>query len=123
MDYMDIKVKFIKGFADKTRVEILETIKNEEKTVQQIVDAINGNQSNVSQHLACLKGCGIVTSRQEGKFIHYSLRDEHVKRLLEMFDTVLGDVKQQVAACDKNEKCLCGKGAYKCLTKRKKISL
>ncbi|MDR3586344.1 MAG: metalloregulator ArsR/SmtB family transcription factor [Desulfosporosinus sp.] len=123
MEYMDIKVKFIKGFADKTRLEILETIKNEEKTVQQIVDAIKGNQSNVSQHLACLKGCGIVTARQEGKFIHYRLLDEHVKSLLEMFDTVLGDVKQQVAACDKNEKCLCGRGAYKCLTKRKKISL
>jgi len=123
MDYMDIKVKFIKGFADKTRLEILETIKDDEKTVQQIVDDIKGNQSNVSQHLACLKGCGIVTARQDGKFIHYSLRDEHVKNLLAMFDTVLGDVEQQVAACDKNEKCLCGRSAYKCLTKRKKISL
>ena len=122
MDYMDIKVKFIKGFADKTRLEILETIKNEEKTVLQIVDAIKGNQSNVSQHLACLKGCGLVTARQEGKFIHYRLRDEQVKSLLEMLDTVLGDVQQQVAACDKNEKCLCERGSYKCLTKRKKIN-
>lgn len=123
MDYMDIKVKFLKGFADRTRLEILESIKNQEKTVLQIVDEIKGNQSNVSQHLSCLKGCGIVTARQEGKFIYYSLRDEQVKRLLDMFDAVLGDVEQQVAACDKNEKCLCGKGEMKCLIKRKKKSV
>lgn len=122
MDYLDLKVKFLKGFADRTRLEILESIKGTEKTVLQIVSEIQGNQSNVSQHLACLKGCGIVTARQEGKFIYYSLRDEQVKSLLTMFDTVLGDVEQQVAACDKNDQCLCGKSELKCLTKRRKIS-
>ncbi len=123
MDYLDIKVKFLKGFADRTRLQILESIKDQEKTVLQIVDEIEGNQSNVSQHLACLKGCGIVTARQDGKFIYYTLRDEQVKSLLDMFDTILGDVEQQVASCDKSEKCLCGKGEIKCLTNRKKISL
>ncbi|TGE35748.1 ArsR family transcriptional regulator [Desulfosporosinus fructosivorans] len=123
MDYLDVKVKFIKGFGDRTRLQILEAIKDQEKTVQQIVDQINGNQSNVSQHLACLKGCGIVTSRQDGKFMYYSLRDEQVRSLLNIFDAVLGDVEQQVATCDKNEVCLCGKGDLKCLTNRKKISL
>lgn len=123
MDYLDVKVKFMKGFADRTRLQILEAIKDQEKTVQQIVDQINGNQSNVSQHLACLKGCGIVTSRQDGKFMYYSLRDEQVRSLLNIFDAVLGDVEEQVAACDKNEKCLCGKGELKCLTTRKKRSL
>jgi len=122
MDYLDVKVKFIKGFADRTRLQILEAVKEEEKTVQQIVNQINGNQSNVSQHLACLKGCGIVTSRQDGKFMYYSLRDEQVRSLLNIFDAVLGDVEEQVAACDKNEICLCRKGELKCLTKRKKIS-
>lgn len=121
MDYLDVKVKFIKGFADRTRLQILEAVKDGEKTVQQIVNQIDGNQSNVSQHLACLKGCGIVTSRQDGKFMYYSLRDEQVRSLLNIFDAVLGDVEEQVAACDKNELCLCGKGEFKCLTKRKKI--
>ncbi|SDH63349.1 ArsR/SmtB family transcription factor [Desulfosporosinus hippei] len=121
MDYLDVKVKFIKGFADRTRLQILEAIIDQEKTVQQIVDQIKGNQSNVSQHLACLKGCGIVTSRQDGKFMYYSLRDEQVRSLLNIFDAVLGDVKESVATCDKNEKCLCGKSELKCLTKRKKL--
>jgi DNA-binding transcriptional ArsR family regulator len=106
LDAMDIKVKFIKGFADKTRLQILECIKDKEKTVSQIVEEMKGNQSNISQHLACLKGCGIIVGRQEGKFMYYGIRNEQVKTLLNMFDVVLGEVEKQVADCDKNDQCL-----------------
>jgi ArsR family transcriptional regulator len=61
---LDVKAKFIRGFSDKTRLQILESIREREKTVSQIVDEIQGNQSNISQHLACLKGCGIIVGRQ-----------------------------------------------------------
>ena len=110
LDSMDIKVKFIKGFADKTRLQILDSIKDKEKTVSQIVEEIKGNQSNISQHLACLKGCGIIVGRQEGKFMYYGIRDEQVKTLLNMFDVVLGEVEKQVADCDKNDQCLSSEG-------------
>ena len=109
-DALDIKVKMIKGFADKTRLQILECLKEKEKTVSQIVEEIKGNQSNISQHLACLKGCGIIVGRQEGKFMYYSIRDEQVKTLLNMFDLVLGEVEEQVADCDKNVQCLSNEG-------------
>lgn len=46
---LDVKVKFIKGFADKTRIQILECLQDGEKTVTEIVQSIAGNQSNVSQ--------------------------------------------------------------------------
>lgn len=62
---MDVKAKFLRGFSDKTRLQILESIKNQEKTVSQIVDDLKGNQSNISQHLACLKGGGIIVGRQQ----------------------------------------------------------
>ncbi|MBT2724739.1 metalloregulator ArsR/SmtB family transcription factor [Bacillus sp. ISL-46] len=106
LDAMDIKVKLIKGFADKTRLQILESIKDKEKTVSQIVEEIKGNQSNISQHLACLKGCGIIVGRQEGKYMYYGIRDEQIKSVLTMFDLILGDVEKQVADCDKNDQCL-----------------
>lgn len=110
LDALDLKVKFIKGFGDKTRLQILESIKDQEKAVSQIVEEIKGNQSNISQHLACLKGCGIIVGRQEGKFMYYSIRDEQVKTLLRMFDLVLGEVEEQVADCDKNDQCLSNEG-------------
>ncbi|UOQ84484.1 ArsR/SmtB family transcription factor [Gracilibacillus salinarum] len=97
---VDTKVKFLHGFSHKTRIQILECIKNTEKTVSQIVEDIDGNQSNISQHLACLKGCGIIVGRQQGKYIYYSLRNQQVRDLLSMFDDVLMEVQQDVATCE-----------------------
>jgi DNA-binding transcriptional ArsR family regulator len=99
-DQLDIKAKFIRGFSDKTRLQILESIKDKEKTVSQIVEELQGNQSNISQHLACLKGCGIIVGRQEGKYVYYGLSNEKIKDMLSMFDLVLSFVHDGVAKCD-----------------------
>ncbi|PIC56696.1 transcriptional regulator [Sporosarcina sp. P12(2017)] len=96
----ELKVKFLRAFGDKTRVQILECIKYEEKTVSQIVESIDGNQSNISQHLACLRGCGIIVGRQEGKYIYYGLRNQQIKELLDTFDQVLNQIENNVACCE-----------------------
>jgi len=96
---IDLKIKLIHGFSNKVRLQILGCIKEKEKTVSQIVEELKGNQSNISQHLACLKGCGIIVGRNEGKYCYYSLRNERIRELLEMFDTVLVDVHADVACC------------------------
>lgn len=100
--YIEIKSKFFRGFSDKTRLQILECIKNEEKTVSQIVEELQGNQSNISQHLACLKGCGIIVGRQEGKFVYYSLRNKKIKEMLDLFDEVVNQVQTEIAQCDRH---------------------
>ncbi|QOR67990.1 helix-turn-helix transcriptional regulator [Cytobacillus suaedae] len=97
---MELKIKFLHGFAHKVRVQILECIKQEEKTVSQIVTDLNVSQSSISQHLACLKGCGLIVGRQEGKYIYYSLRNQQVRELLSMFDVVLEDVQNDIACCE-----------------------
>lgn len=96
---LDMKVKFLKGLADKTRLQILETLRHKEMVVSDIVQALEGNQSNISQHLACLKECGFIQSRQEGKYVYYSLKAEHISELLVTIDRVLEQVEQQVATC------------------------
>lgn len=99
---IDMKVKLIHGFSNKTRIQILESIKEQEKTVSQIVEDIKGNQSNISQHLACLKGCGVIVGRTEGKYTYYSLRNQHIRDLLKMFDVVLEVVQNDVACCERH---------------------
>ncbi len=97
---LETKTKFIRGFSDKTRLQILEAIQHEEKTVSHIVSELQGNQSNISQHLACLKDCGIINRRQEGKFIYYSLRNDKVKDLLRLIDEVFHEVQTDIENCD-----------------------
>ena len=96
---LDTKIKFLHGFSNKTRVQILECIKKGEKTVSQIVKELAGNQSNISQHLACLKGGCLVVSRQEGKYVYYRIRNQLVRDLLDMFDRVFQDVYKDVSSC------------------------
>ena len=97
---IDLKTKFVRGFSDKTRLQILEVIKDEEKTVSQIVETLQGNQSNISQHLSCLKGCGIIVGRQEGKYMYYSLRNDQIRTLLSLFDEVLEQVQSETQNCE-----------------------
>ncbi|QDP39357.1 ArsR/SmtB family transcription factor [Radiobacillus deserti] len=97
---LDTKVKFLHGFANKTRIQILDCIKQQEKTVSQIVEELSGNQSNISQHLSCLKECGLIKGRQEGKYTYYSLRNQQVLDLLSMFDTILEDIGENIANCE-----------------------
>jgi DNA-binding transcriptional ArsR family regulator len=101
-EHLNLKVKFIRGFGDKTRIQILECIKDTEKTVTQIVKEVQASQSSISQHLGCLKECGLIVGRQEGKYMFYSLRNEKVKQLLILFDDVLADVQTEVACCDRH---------------------
>ena len=46
-----------------------------EHRVVELVAHLGLAQSTVSQHLACLRDCGLVTSRAEGRSSHYSLPD------------------------------------------------
>lgn len=98
--YLDKKVNFLHGFSHRTRIQILDCIKENEKTVSEIVDKIEGNQSNISQHLSCLKGCGLIKGRQQGKYIYYSLRNQHVRDLLTMIDVVLDETQEDMGHCE-----------------------
>lgn len=97
---VNLKVKFLSGFSDKTRFQILESIKEQEKTVSEIVEELKGKQSNISQHLACLKGCGLIVGRQDGKYIKYSLRNKQVRDLLNMLNIVFEEVQTDMDTCE-----------------------
>lgn len=94
-----IKAKFFRGLSDATRLSILLTLIDGQKTVGEIVEKIQQSQSNVSNHLNCLSDCGLVKSRREGKNIYYSLRDPKTKDLLSLSQKVISKVSIDIAAC------------------------
>ncbi len=100
---LKIKAKFFRGFADSTRLAILERLRDREKTVTEIAQETGQSQSNVSNHLSCLLECGLLKNRREGKNIHYSIRNEKVKELLENSDIVLSEVYREIFECIRYE--------------------
>lgn len=96
---LSLKAKLFRGLADPTRLSILEVLKKGEKITSEIVKETNQNQSNVSNHLACLLDCGLVTNRREGKNIFYRLSNEQVIKLLGDCDTLLSVIAYGIYHC------------------------
>ncbi len=100
---LKLKAKFFRGFADPTRLAILESLRNGEKTVTNIVQETGQSQSNVSNHLSCLLECGLLKNRREGKNIYYSIRNAKVEKLLKSSDIVLSEVYKEIFECTRYE--------------------
>jgi ArsR family transcriptional regulator len=74
----DLDVVF-KGFADSTRVRILNVLAAGELCVCDIVDILDLPQPAISRHLAYLRRAGLVEARREPRFAYYRLAEpEHV---------------------------------------------
>lgn len=71
-----------KMFSDSTRVRILYTLIDKEKSVSEIVNDLNMNQSAISHQLSLLKASKLIKNRKDGKTVYYSLADEHVLNIL-----------------------------------------
>lgn len=64
-----------KGFADPTRLRVLNALAAGELCVCDLVDLLGIPQSAVSRHLAYLRRMGLVTATREWKFAHYRLAE------------------------------------------------
>ena len=96
---IDLQAKLFRGFADPSRLSILEALLDQERTVSDLVETTGFTQPNVSNHLSCLRDCGLVTVRQQGRFSYYSLSDDRVAKLLLLTDELLADVAKGVYEC------------------------
>lgn len=67
---------------DSTRLKILYSLINEEKSVSAIVSDVGASQSLVSHQLQVLRNADLVSFRKEGTSVYYRLADEHVTKLL-----------------------------------------
>jgi DNA-binding transcriptional ArsR family regulator len=94
-----LKAKLFRGFADPSRLAILHALRDGPQTVTEIVEASGLSQPNVSNHLACLRDCGLVAAEQKGRFVRYRLSDERVGKLLALADELLADVALGVYQC------------------------
>ena len=75
---------FFKVFGDYTRIKILWALEQSELCVCDIGRVVGMSKSAVSHQLSTLKKANLVKFRREGKNIYYSLKDNHVKQLLEV---------------------------------------
>jgi ArsR family transcriptional regulator, arsenate/arsenite/antimonite-responsive transcriptional repressor len=70
--------KVFKAFCDENRLMILEMLRSGEKCACKLLENLNIGQSTLSHHMKILCDSGVVRSRAEGKWTHYSLNDDGI---------------------------------------------
>jgi len=71
-----------RALADPTRCRILVALLDGIAYPAQLAAHLDLTRSNVSNHLACLRGCGLVIATYEGRQVRYTLADPHLARAL-----------------------------------------
>lgn len=94
-----LKAKLFRGLGDSTRLSILESLREGEKSASQIVSETGQSQSNISNHLACLLDCGLVKNRRQGRNVFYNLADNNVSKILGESDIILSGIARGIYEC------------------------
>ncbi len=91
--------KFFRALGDPTRLQLLQAVKNNEKNVTALVELTGAPQGRVSSHLACLRWCGYVATRKEGRQVFYRVTDRRVAKLLELASGLVEDNCERIRSC------------------------
>jgi DNA-binding transcriptional ArsR family regulator len=78
------KAEFFKALAHPLRIRILEVLRGQERSVQELQAALDVDQPTVSAQLAVLRRSNVVEARKVGTTVRYTLRDPLVGDLLDV---------------------------------------
>lgn len=87
---LDVMHRLGRAMADPTRSRILLRLLDGPAYPAGLADDLGQTRQNVSNHLTCLRDCGIVVAQPEGRQVRYELADAHLSRsLAALVDVVL----------------------------------
>lgn len=95
---------FYMALADKTRLRLLNLMRDGEVCVCFFTEVLGESQPKISRHLAYLRNSGIVTSRRDGKWMHYSIVQPDEEGGQRVLDSVLSWLDEQPALTSEREK-------------------
>jgi len=110
---LDVMQRLGRAMADPTRSRILERLLEGPCNPAQLARDLQLTPSNVSNHLTCLRGCGLVVVTPQGRKASYEIADPHlVRALTALVDVVLAvDDGRPCADTDCDVPLCCGPGA------------
>ena len=86
-----------RALADPTRCRILLCLLERPHYPTELAEHLRLTKANVSNHLACLRGCGLVTAVQEGRHQRCELVDHRLGCALRDMIEVFASVEERVA--------------------------
>jgi ArsR family transcriptional regulator len=86
---------FFLALADKTRLRLLNLMREDEVCVCYFTEVLGASQPKISRHLAYLRNAGIVSTRREGKWMNYKIEMPEDKLAAQVLRDTLAWLKAQ----------------------------
>ncbi|MFE9504640.1 ArsR/SmtB family transcription factor [Streptomyces anthocyanicus] len=96
---LDALTRFGRALADPIRCRILLALREEPAHPAALADLLEISRTRLSNHLACLRDCGLVVAVPEGRRVRYELADERLGHALD-------DLRNAVVAVEADRTCV-----------------
>ena len=90
-EWFRIQSEFCKAMAHPVRLEVIDLLKREDRTVNELAEAVGGSQANLSQHLAVLRARGVVRATRAGNGVKYSLANRKIVEACVLIRAILAE--------------------------------
>jgi DNA-binding transcriptional ArsR family regulator len=90
-----LKADFFRVLGHPARVRLLQLLRDGERSVGALQDALELDSSSTSQHLAALRKQGLVASRKEGTSVYYRVKDPRTLELLELAKEIISSTLEE----------------------------
>ena len=103
---VQVLARFGHALSDPTRARVLIALREGGAYPTDLAELLGVTRTNLSNHLACLRGCGLVAAVPEGKRMRYELADGGLRRALDdLLSTVLAGEPETCRAASPGGQC------------------
>jgi ArsR family transcriptional regulator len=95
LEVFELQADVCLALANSRRLQILGLLKDGERSVGQMLEKIEINKANMSQHLSILKQKGLLVSRREGTVVYYRLASPRITEACSIMRDVLLETLRQ----------------------------
>ncbi|MFJ8855957.1 ArsR/SmtB family transcription factor [Streptomyces sp. NPDC102437] len=104
---IEVLARFGRALADPIRCRILLALREAPAYPSDLADALGVSRTRLSNHLTCLRDCGLVVTVPDGRRTRYELADERLGHALDDLRTAVLAVETDRTCVDADEKGCC----------------
>ncbi|MFF3337076.1 ArsR/SmtB family transcription factor [Streptomyces sp. NPDC002888] len=105
---IDVLARFGRALADPIRCRILLALRQAPAYPADLAEALGVSRTRLSNHLACLRDCGLVVTAPDGRRTRYELADPRLGHALDHLRAVVVAVATDRTCADADDKGCCG---------------
>ncbi|MET7697592.1 metalloregulator ArsR/SmtB family transcription factor [Streptomyces sp. NPDC005485] len=104
---IEVLARFGRALADPIRCRILLTLRESPAYPAELADTLGISRTRLSNHLACLRDCGLVVTVPDGRRTRYELADERLGHALDDLRAAVVAVETDRTCADADDKGCC----------------